>query len=122
EGDGDRWRIGCSRQLVVEEMRVELPAPAVHSALAQRDAEAVYDAALHLPLGAVRIDDPAAVVNGDVSEHTRNAGFPIDSDMRYVTPERARRERGEVAPTRAPGRVVLGQGRRWSRPAPAEEP
>ena len=123
ERDRDRRRVGRRLELVVEQVRVPLPAVlADDRALEHRHPDAHHDAALDLALGADRVQDDAAVVRRGHLEHAADAGLAVDAHADGVGDERRRGERLHSEPAGAAGRVDVGRRRRRAGALAEEQP
>ena len=112
--DLDLRRVGGGDELVVEEVRVPLPAEVVElRALGERLPDAHHDAAVDLAVGADAVQDPAAVVHRGDPQHAHDAGLAVDLDVRRVRDQLRRVERLEAEASDA----ALGRrGRRRREP------
>ena len=87
--------LGGARERVRRQVRGEGRAGLViHHLLEQGLRHSLGDPALHLTLGEHRVEDDAAVIDGDVAPQPRVAGRGVDLDHGHVRPERVRGLRG----------------------------
>ena len=121
EVDGDRRDVGRSLELVVEEVRVALPAVVgEEDALAERLADAHRHATVDLAGGPDGVDDRAGFVGRGDLQDSDDAGVTIDLDASRMGEERRRREGLAAEATDAAGRVDGRRRRRRAR-APTEQ-
>ena len=117
----DRRHVGRGLELVVEEVRVALPAVlGEEHALAERLADPHRHPTVDLAGGPDRVDDRAGFVGRRDLQDADDAGVAIDLDPGGVGEERRRRERLATETTDAAGRVDRRRGRRLTR-APTEQ-
>ena len=111
-GDVDLRRVGRGHELVVEQVRVQLPPLVVElRALRERLADPHHDAAVDLAVGADPVEDHAAVVRGGDLEHAHDAGLAVDLDPHRVRDQLRRVERLEAEPADAALGGRLGRRR-----------
>ena len=106
-------RVGGGRQRVVDEGRGQRRAlVVVDHLLPQRLGDALDRAAVLLAGDQQRVEDPSAVVDGDVAQRADPAGVEVDLDDRDVRAEGEGRE-GQlvVGGDRQPALVLVGVGR-----------